>query len=212
MLQKRIIILLLSLLQGLIGMAQSDFLDDYNRKRERNFGKDFQNRESLTLDELMNTNRGTELRTTRLKRNVLVFENIRVPKRVKYFEGQIFRFKDSNGERHDKELASIDDSTFTISSYNPFSELIDYETFHINDVKKVYFSPKPSRKLRILTLLAVPLLSFGSYTYATSESGNSFGMASLIVGGNILLINRHRITHPPKAILFNRRVRILKSY
>jgi hypothetical protein len=194
---------------------ESDFLKDLEQKQQKNVGKDFHERQALTLDELMLKNNGVRANSMRKKRNYIVYEFLVTAKRKPYYEGQIFRFKYSDGERYDLELEYIDDSTFITSYFDNVVNVFENKTFAIKDVKKVYF--RPPFRLNPLTFargVLTPLVYIAaSYLYPKYQDPKEQTQKIVLAYGSTFIGKQlFKAATKSRRMKNNRRVRILKSY
>lgn len=169
---------------------------------DRNSGKDFHERESKTIDEILKKNQPGLYKTYTTQSNFLVVANYRNGKRWRYFEGDVMRFKTNDGKYFEEEITTIDDSSFTLYRYNNQIRKLEMFSFSTDEIEAVYKHKKGSfLKPALISMVAIiPYALFDWYnTKIPPTSNQDFLVITPIVGlGNALLFGYKDIFNKQK--------------
>lgn len=104
----------------------------------KSHGQEPHQKKALEIEELLEKNNPNQYKTISRKSNFLVYDNLKNGHRVRYFEGDMFRFRSKEGRLFQEELSEISDSTFTVLHYNNVERKLETWTFKLSDIKKIY--------------------------------------------------------------------------
>lgn len=159
--------------------------------------------ETLTIEEIMQKTMPKVLKTYSGNHPFLVVSNYRNGKRWKYFEGDIIRFKSKENAFFEEEIAYIEDSTFTIFSYNDQINRLEKLTFKIDDIKSVYKHKRvkiwKTGLYSIAPMLPYAALDWGLFHIPPHQNKDLLiltpiiGVGNLLISGHKNLFNRQRL-------------------
>ncbi len=98
-------------------------------------------KEAVPVEKLLEKNNATQFKTIQDKKNFLVVDHLKTGRRVRFYEGDVFRFRTKEGVIFQDEIWEMSDSTFTILKYDESVRHLEYFTFGMNDVERYYKRP-----------------------------------------------------------------------
>jgi hypothetical protein len=172
-------------------------------------------KKAMTIDEILQRSNVNKYNTIKEKANFLVVDNLRTGQRIRFYNGDIFRFKTKESIIYQEEISEITDSTFSILFYDLNTRHLSTVTFLPADIDSYY--KRNVRKgvkwgLTWASLGALAPLIFDWAQYKRNPLQNTDALIGIpiIQSGIILLNNKDKFFNKQK-IKNNTKLKIFKS-
>ena len=106
------------------------------------FAQDFHQREAKPVEEILYNKDPNKAKAMFNKDRYLVLENLRNGNRVRFYKGNILRFRTKDHVTYEDDIYDITDSSIVITSLNEVMNRYEYVEIKLSDISRVYKRPK----------------------------------------------------------------------
>ena len=169
---------------------------------EENLGKEPHKKTPLSIEKLMEKTNPENYKALTARTPYLLVANYRNGKRWRYFEGDVLRFKTTDGRYFEEDLAFVDDSTFTVYRYDMTARKMEQFTFGVEEVKAVYKNKRGGAlKAGLLSMgpfLPMALLDWALYDNPPHTNKDFLWIAPIVGAGNMLIFKHKSLFNKQK--------------